>query len=85
MNIIELGERLRAVSERAGKNADNLRRESQYVTETMQKVQSNFGNQSAGQQVVTALYNVINSLGAADSALNALNSRIAVYNSETRK
>ena len=85
MNIIELGERLRAVSERTGKNAENLRRESQYVTETMQKVQSNFGNQSAGQQMVTALYNVINSLGAADSTLNALHSRIEVYNSETRK
>ena len=85
MNIIELGERLRAVSERAGQNVGNLQRESQYVTETMQKVQSSFGDQLAGQQLVTALYSVINSLGAADSALNALRSRVAVYNSEIRK
>ena len=85
MNIIELGERLRTVSERAGQNVERLQRESQYVTETMQKVQSNFGGQPAGQQLVTALYGVINSLGAADSALNALRSRIAIYNGEIRK
>ena len=85
MSIIELTERLRTVSERAAKNTGNLQRESQYVTETMHKVQSNFGDQPAGQQLVTALYGVVNSIAAADSALNALRSRIGIYSSETRK
>lgn len=84
MNIIELGEQLRAVGERINGNIQNLERERNYVLETMQKVQSSFGDQPAGQQIVTQLYSVINSLAAADSSLNALHARIDPYINQTR-
>lgn len=85
MGVSELGERLYAVSERADKSIQNLERERNYILETMQRVQNNFGDQQAGQQLVLTLLCVINSLAAADSTMNALRSRIGSYISETRK
>ena len=76
---------MEVIYERADKNAQNLERERNYILETMEKVQSNFGDQKAGQQLVITLYNVINTLAEADSALYRLRSRIAPYISQTRK
>ena len=59
------------VVERKGKNSDLK------VTDP--------SGQKAGQQLVITLYNVINTLAEADSALYRLRSRIAPYISQTRK
>ena len=85
MNILEFDEQLNALSERAKESMDRLERERGYVIETMQKTQSSFGDQSAGQKLVAALYRVNNALTAADSALYAIRSRIGSYIQQTRK
>lgn len=79
MSIEELIGQLMAVSERANSNIVSLERERGYVLETMEKIQKNFGDQNAGQQMVVELYHVLNSLSFADSSLNALKSTIARY------
>ena len=84
MNTNALIGQLLVVSERADQNNTQLENERNYICETMEKIQSNFGNQPAGGQMVTNLYYVINNLSAADSALNALRSRIASYIAELR-
>jgi len=84
-SIEQLNERLRNVSMRADKNARNLARERQYLTETMEKVQKNFGGQREGQQLVVTLMSIINHLAAADSALNELRTEINLYVSNSVK
>ena len=79
MSIEELIGQLMAVSERAETNIEHLERERGYVLETMEKVQKNFGDQSAGQQMVAELYHALNCLSFADSSLNALRSTLARY------
>ena len=44
--------------------------------ENMDKIQSVFGNQPAGQELVKQLYGVINEVVMADSAMNELKSEI---------
>ena len=85
MNIEELIGKLQAVNERASNNIGNLERERGYIMETMQKIQANFGNQNAGQQMVTQLYHAMNSLSFADSSLNALKSAISRYINQLRR
>ena len=85
MNIQEFCEQLTALNERVKDAMEHLERECNYVNETMQKTQGSFGNQPAGQKIVTTLYYVNNTLNAADSELYKLSSRIENYIQQVRK
>lgn len=46
-----------------------LSREAGYISETMSKLQAAFGGDPQGQQAITLLYQIINDLNSADTAL----------------
>lgn len=85
MNIEELCGRIHAALGRIDSGIENLERERNYILSTMNKLQSNFGDQSAGQQAVTELYRAINSIAAADSSLNALRVELGRYTDEIKR
>ena len=57
----------------------SLERERGEISNTMNKIQSSFGNQPAGQNVVTILYKSLQSLVNADSALYISRQEIKKY------
>lgn len=57
----------------------SLERERGEITNTINKVQSTFGDQHAGQYVVTTLYKTLQSIVNADSALYITRQEIKKY------
>lgn len=84
-NINELCQRLLVIAERGGKSADQLSREERYVSETIQKTQSLFADQTPGQALIRELYSVITTLSSAETAANALRNRIEPYMAQVKK
>ena len=77
MNSIEqIVRQLTGIDSRSDGHISRMERERSYILENMDKIQSVFGNQPAGQELVKQLYGVINEVGMADSAMNELKSEI---------
>lgn len=79
MTIEQFCGQLQAAVNQIGVRMDTLARERSYITETMSRLQGTFGDQKAGQDMVTDLYLVINSVAQADSALSAAATALGSY------
>ena len=61
MNSIEqIVRQLTGIDSRSDGHISRMERERSYILENMDKIQSVFGNQPAGQELVKQLYGVIN-------------------------
>ena len=84
-NIVQLCEHLVLVADRGHKCGEQLSREQGYISETIQKTQSLFADQTPGQALINELYRLINTLSSAESAANAVHDRIAPYVAQVKK
>ncbi len=73
---------LQAALKKLEESTQRLERERGYLLETMNQIQSNFGDQAAGTQMVIELYRAINHAAMADSALYAASSALRSYISQ---
>ena len=79
MSIEQLCRDLLRVSEDISGYEKRMEREREETRMTMEKVQSTFGDQTAGQQIVAELYYCINDLAKADSSFYMIRSMINEY------
>lgn len=70
---------LQALTQRLQQSMDRLERERGYLLESMDKVQGTFGDQQAGSQMVTDLFQALNHAAMADSALYAASVELKSY------
>lgn len=75
-NMEEIVNELLSIDSDISTHAVKLQRERGEITNTMNKAQSAFGDQQAGQGLVTTLYKTLQNIVVADSSLNLVRQEI---------
>lgn len=84
-SIDQITDELKAVDSELTTYENNIQREQGELSNTMNKVQSAFGNQHAGQSIVSTLYKSLQNLIVADGSLNCVKQEINSYIQELEK
>ena len=84
-NIVQLCEHLTVVAERGRKCGEQIKREEGYISETIQKTQSLFADQTPGQALTSELGRLLYTLISAETNANAIHDRIAPYMAQISK
>lgn len=79
VSIEQLCRDLKRITDDVSGYVQYLEREREEILNSMNKVQGTFGDQQAGQQIVTLLMHSINDLSKADSSFYVIQSRINEY------
>ena len=84
-NIVQLCEHLVVIADRGHKSGEQLKREQGYISETIQKTQSLFADQTPGQALTSELGRLLYTLISAETNANAIHDRIAPYMAQISK
>ena len=84
-SIDQIIDELMAVDSELSTYMNHIQREQDELTNTMSKVQNTFGNQHAGQSIVSTLYKTLQNIVVADGSLNCVKQGINRYMQELQK
>ena len=78
-NIEQIASEILSIDSDVSAVSIRLQRENGEIANTMNKAQSTFGDQQAGQQLVNTLYRILQNVNNADGSLNIVRQEMRDY------